>query len=474
MNKLTILDLEYNIDSSLYFERFIDLPHACFLDSCLNSGLDSCAPILNGSNGRFDIITADPSMMVTVSHDGITTVENRMTATEEKISDKSPFAVLSELLTSMTPIHNKELPFTGGTLGYWGYELCELLEPENIERRNNNTPLMSVGLYHWALINDHKLERCQMVFHPDISRTIKDRVLDNLDCGKNNLARFSLKEHFRSTQKQADYNNAFQKIQNYITAGDCYEVNLTQEFTAPFSGDSWQAYKHLRKISPAPYSAYLTTQEFQILSHSPERFIKVSDRKVETHPIKGTRPRGATAEQDNAQAEALLSSAKDKAENLMIVDLLRNDLGKVCETGSIQVPRLFSLESYANVHHLVSTVTGILPEKTDVYELFSSAFPGGSITGAPKIRSMEIIRELEPVARSVYCGALGYASCNGELDTSITIRTMLAKDQMLHCWGGGAIVSDSDCEQEYYESITKVSNLMTALENDFFIDSETA
>ncbi|OED46684.1 aminodeoxychorismate synthase, component I [Endozoicomonas sp. (ex Bugula neritina AB1)] len=457
MKQLTIFQLEYQQDSSVYFEYFKALPYACFLDSCAEN--------YDGNNSRFDIISAQPSVMVTVDHHGELLIDNFLDVPLPPISKDSPFDVLSELLASMSPVRSEELPFTGGTLGFWGYELCELLEPEKIVPRQNNTPMMSVGLYHWALITDHETQQCSLVFHPDIDAQLQQNILQQLDKLAPAEESFQLQKPFESTQSQQQYFDSFAAIQDYIQAGDCYEVNLTQEFTAPYSGCSWSAYKKLRQVSPAPYSAYLSNPHIDILSHSPERFIKVNDRHVETHPIKGTRPRGRTPEEDQAYANELLSSSKDKAENLMIVDLLRNDLGKVCETGSIQVPRLFALESYANVHHLVSSVTGTLPEHADVFSLFSNTFPGGSITGAPKIRSMEIIRELEPAPRSTYCGAIGYASCNGNMDTSITIRTIVAHNNRMHCWGGGAIVSDSDCREEYQESITKVKNLMTALES---------
>ena len=456
MKQLTILKLEYQQDSSLYFEHFRPLPYACFLDSCATN--------YKGDNSRFDIISAHPSVLVTVDASRQLKVENFSQTPLMNLSKDSPFELLSELLASMSPVTADDLPFTGGALGFWSYELGELLEPEKIHARHGDTPMMSVGLYHWALITDHEKQECSLIFHPDIDAPIQQTVMQHLDKPASAQGSFNLQSPFQSTQTQQQYSDAFSAIQEYINAGDCYEVNLTQEFTAPYSGCSWSAYKKLRQVSPAPYSAYLSHPFMDILSHSPERFIKVNDRHVETHPIKGTRPRGKTPEEDQAHANELLNSGKDRAENLMIVDLLRNDLGKVCETGSIQVPRIFALESYANVHHLVSSVTGTLPENSDVFALLSNTFPGGSITGAPKIRSMEIIRELEPVPRSVYCGAIGYASCHGNMDTSITIRTIVAYNNQMHCWGGGAIVSDSDCEEEYQESITKVQNLMSALE----------
>ena len=458
MKQLTILELEYKQDSSIYFEHFLTLPHACFLDSCANQ--------YKGDNGRFDIMTAHPSSLLMVDHQQQLNIEHAFDAPELNTEARSPFAVMSELLASMAAVvEADDIPFTGGVMGFWAYELGELLEPEKIVPRQADTPLMSVGLYHWALITDHQKHQCKLVFHPDIDPALQQTVLQCLDTPTKNRADFQLKHPFKPTQSKQAYSQAFTSIQDYIQAGDCYQVNLTQEFTAAYSGNTWAAYKKLRTVSPAPYSAYLSQPPMDILSHSPERFIKINNRLVETHPIKGTRPRGKTPEEDKAQASALQNSQKDRAENLMIVDLLRNDLGRVCETGSIRVPKLFTLESYANVHHLVSSITGILPEDTHVFNLLANTFPGGSITGAPKIRSMEIIRELEPVPRSVYCGAIGYASSNGNMDTSIAIRTIVARNNRMHCWGGGAIVADSDCIEEYQESITKVKNLMTALES---------
>ena len=220
---------------------------------------------------------------------------------------------------------------------------------------------------------------------------------------------------------------------------------------------------HLRKALPSPFSAFLSWDDKALLSLSPERFIKASGQQVEAKPIKGTITRGISVKEDQEQAIALMNSSKDRAENLMIVDLLRNDLGKSCEPGSIRVPKLFNLESFANVHHLVSTVTGRIRADVSALDLLKGCFPGGSITGAPKKRAMEIIAELEDVPRTVYCGSIGYISANGRMDTNIAIRTLLAENNKLHCWGGGAIVSDSQADSEYLESLAKVSLLMDTL-----------
>ena len=457
MNELIIVDLDYLPDSSVWFEKF--------RGETLPGFLDSSSFNYSEQNCRYDIITANPESVVSVSPESNVSIYDTGSGETVQFGKLEPFTILAKLLGEMTVAQLSDLPFTGGALGFWGYELSSLIEPGRIRPRQMSTPLMSVGLYHWALITDHQQQTCQIVFHPDCSQAKQEKVLALIDTPpQNNNPDFSLTEPFRSTISRQKYQQAFDRIQEYILAGDCYEVNLTQEFTAAYKGDSWSAYKRLRTISPAPCSAYLSHPDFQILSHSPERFIKVTDRRVETHPIKGTCPRGVSEEEDRQHAEELQSCEKNQAENLMIVDLLRNDLGKVCKTGSIRVPRLFALESYANVHHLVSTITGELDEQHTPLEVLYHAFPGGSITGAPKIRSMEIIRELEVSARNIYCGAIGYIGTDGQMDTSITIRTMIARNNRLHCWGGGAIVADSDCEEEYQESVTKVKNMMHALE----------
>ncbi|WP_263079109.1 aminodeoxychorismate synthase component I [Endozoicomonas sp. Mp262] len=459
MKKLDLHQLDYREDSSQYFEYFRHMPLASYLDSC--------AMAHDSENGRFDIITAEPSDVITVTAEGEVVWDSRLAGGDEKRRySANPFDILSELFETLPPVANDDLPFTGGLLGFWAYELGTVLEPEKIKKRaDNNSPLMCVGLFWWALVTDHQQKKTTLVFHPDIDQKTYTTIINALKIPVEPCAEaFSLEEKFSASINYDQYQQAFSRIQDYIVAGDCYEVNLTQEFTAPYSGNSWLAYQHLRQVSPAPYSAYLAYPGLSILSHSPERFIRVTDRHVETFPIKGTIARGATPEEDITNANVLQNSEKDKSENLMIVDLLRNDLGKVCQTGSIKVPRLFALESYANVHHLVSSVTGTLSPETCVFELMASVFPGGSITGAPKIRSMEIIRELEPGARSVYCGSIGYISCNGRLDTNIAIRSLVDNGDRLHCWGGGAIVAESDCQLEYQESVTKVSNLMQALE----------
>lgn len=262
---------------------------------------------------------------------------------------------------------------------------------------------------------------------------------------------------------QAEYQQKFDQIQQYLLAGDCYQINLTQRFSAGYQGDEWQAYLKLRASNQAPFSAFIRLDDAAILSISPERFISLNGDQIETKPIKGTLPRSQESEQDLLLAQQLQQSEKDRAENVMIVDLLRNDIGKVAQAGSVAVPKLFEIESFPAVHHLVSTITAKLAPQYQAADLLRAAFPGGSITGAPKIRAMQIIEELEPSRRSIYCGAIGYISQDGKMDTNITIRTLIAIDDTLYCWAGGGIVADSNCAAEYQETYDKVSKILPIL-----------
>jgi para-aminobenzoate synthetase component 1 len=260
---------------------------------------------------------------------------------------------------------------------------------------------------------------------------------------------------------RAQYAQAFHRIQHYIREGDCYQVNLAQRFEISVAGDPWDIYLDMRRHNPAPYSGFMRLPQGAVLSSSPERFLQVSNGQVETKPIKGTIRRSKFAYEDKALAAQLLESDKDRAENLMIVDLLRNDIGKNCRIGSVAVPRLFALESFATVHHLVSTVTGTLAEGRHALDLLRGCFPGGSITGAPKLRAMEIIEELEPHRRGLYCGALGYVGFDGNMDTNIAIRTAVTLGDRYLYWAGGGIVADSTLESEYDESFAKAQAVLS-------------
>jgi len=281
---------------------------------------------------------------------------------------------------------------------------------------------------------------------------------------------FRVTGEVRSNMDRATYAAGFARIKDYIRNGDCYQVNFAQRFSAPAEGDGWTAYRRLRELNPAPFAAYINTPYGQALSSSPERLLKLDARRVETKPIKGTRPRGDTPEGDSAMAEELAGSRKDQAENLMIVDLLRNDIGRVCRPGSIAVPKLFDIESYATVHHLVSTVAGELATDRDAFDLLRACFPGGSITGAPKIRAMQIIEELEPHRRGLYCGSIGYIGFDGNMDVNITIRTLVYNRGEIRCWAGGGIVHDSDVDAEYQETFDKAEAMLRLLHEEGLAD----
>jgi len=434
--------------------------------------LDSCYP--QSTYGRFDILSAAPA--VTLNTTGDTTLIQSGDASE--VSKENPFSLLHAYLIKCQ-LHGEQIPFYGGVLGYFGYDLGRRLEklPEQAIK-DIDLPDMCVGIYPWAIVQDHQTKKAWLVINKSVapaynfleiaslcseaSQNIRFHDLkQNLRCPEKP---FNIKD-FKSNLKVDEYSNAISKIQTYIEDGDCYQVNFAQRFTAEFEGDSFEAYLKLRETLPSPFSAYMELPEGAILSLSPERFIKLEQNQVETKPIKGTIARGKNLQEDAANAQALQSSLKDKAENLMIVDLLRNDLSKTCV--DVKVPELFSLQSFANVHHLVSTVTGVLKPDKNALDLLASSFPGGSITGAPKIRAMEIIEELEPVRRSVYCGSLGYISACGNMDTNIAIRTLICNGNKIHCWGGGGIVADSEVAKEYQESIAKVKVLLDTLEQNF-------
>ncbi|KXS39578.1 MAG: para-aminobenzoate synthetase component I [Halomonadaceae bacterium T82-2] len=416
--------------------------------------LDSGRP--EAPSGRFDILASDPLTTLSVDAAG------RVTADDGSPLPESPFAAQQALLQRLpSDVPDSELPFLGGLIGYWSYDLNRHLAPlEGRARPVTDLPLSRVGLYDWAIIEDHQQHRAWLV----AGATRRAQVLDWLTRASPDAAPFALDAPFAAELDRDAYGERFRRVQAYIRAGDCYQINLAQRFSAPFRGSLWDAYQRLRRATPTPFGGFLAWDDKALLSVSPERFIAVRDGRVETRPIKGTRPRGATPEADRREAEALTGSLKDRAENVMIVDLLRNDLGRVCRPGSVRVPQLCGLESYANVHHLVSVVRGELAAGRSALDLLAAAFPGGSITGAPKIRAMQIIDELEPGQRSVYCGSLGYVDVRGHMDTSIAIRTVVADGDRLHIWGGGGLVADSDEEAEYQETLAKITRLMEALD----------
>ncbi len=446
MPSCLIHHLAYRADPAEYFLQIHRAPGAVLLDAGRPAA----------ERGRYDILSAWPEQQL-----------------QPVDGESAPafFQRLRHALASLGPAQipaGLQLPFSGGLIGFLSYDFGRRLE--RLPRLACDDLALAdagFGLYAWALISDHQLQTSQLVFHPSLPVERRGQLAALFDQpAAPPLSDFRLLGPFTANLPAEDYRRAFERIRQYIDAGDCYQVNFTQRFQAPCNGDPLNAYLALRNACPTPFAAYLALPDAgAILSLSPERFLQVSEGRVETRPIKGTRPRGTCSSDDLRLAEELLHSSKDRAENLMIVDLLRNDLGRSCATGSVKTPELFALESYPNVHHLVSSVTGQLASGKDALDLLAGSFPGGSITGAPKIRAMQVIEELEPTRRSIYCGSILYLDVRGEMDSSITIRSLLVKDGTVSCWGGGGIVADSEWQAEYRESITKVKVLLDTLEN---------
>lgn len=460
MHYISHEDIPYTSNSETLYEKLRDLPDAIWLDSAKPHSLQ----------GRFDIISACPDIIIETNrqHSTITDING---VTESR---QDPFDLAKHFLSQLLPINSPiNAPFYSGLIGYFGYDLAR---HNNGKKKSTqavtNLPDMRLGRYLWSLVINHEARKSTLFFHPlcatDTRDKVYQRLVENTEKPAARSNNFELLENFSATLTQQQYKQSIRRIKEYIAAGDCYQINFTQHHSAPYRGDLWQAYLSLREACPAPYSVFWQWDDSALLSISPERFIQTSVEggkiHVETKPIKGTVLRGKTVQEDQENAIQLVNSPKDRAENLMIVDLLRNDIGKGCIAGSIQVPKLFDLESFPNVHHLVSTISGVLHPDCTPIDLFEGCFPGGSITGAPKLRAMEIIEELEPVKRSAYCGAIGYFCASNQMDTNIAIRTLIADKSHLHCWGGGGIVADSDPMREFDESMHKIHLILETLE----------
>ncbi|AAO90876.1 aminodeoxychorismate synthase component I [Coxiella burnetii] len=423
--KAKIIELPYFEDGAECFSHFAHLPYAVFLDGC----------------ERYHVITAQPRKTIT---DNIF-IQTRAALHELKSTVQIPPSV-------------SHLPFKIGAIGYLSYDLARHYFPLKAQTKIDITlPLAVMGIYDWSLVIDHHEQKTWAIaFSDEQLRHIQTQLITPA-----HIDLFHLLNDFHSNMTRDDYAFAFKKIQHHLRQGDCYQVNLCQRFSATYQGSPWYAYRYLRQTHPTPFSTYFNLDNQRaILSFSPERFLRVEKNQVETKPIKGTAPRFKDPFEDQRSAESLLNSEKDRAENLMIVDLLRNDLSKCCKPNSIRVPKLVALESFPNVHHLVSTITGHLQDNQDALDLLRHCFPGGSITGAPKLSAMQIIESLETHHRSVYCGALGYLDISGDLDCNIMIRTLICDRNRIHCYGGGGIVADSELESEYQESQLKVEKLI--------------
>jgi para-aminobenzoate synthetase component 1 len=470
--------------------RFLDLPYLLLLDSAAG-GAPAAAE--TGALGRYSFLAADPAIVVR-SKGRRTEV---LQGDSWRPAEGDALGVIRGMLrdTRVEPVPGLP-PFQGGAAGYIGYDYGAVLERIPGTRYDDLAlPDVVLGLYDWVIAWDHEAGAAWVVSLgvPGCGSERSPRARERLDMvvartrgsGRRDprtAARASTPRPpaapsyavtsidaagaigLRSTFTHRGYLDAVARVREYIVAGDIFQANLSQRFQAPLPEPPFELYRRLRRRNPAPFGAYLGFGDVTVLSASPERFLRLDhDRQVETRPIKGTRPRGLVPMHDAALGRALAESEKDRAENLMIVDLLRNDLSRVCRPGTVRVPELFALEQHPTVHHLVSTVVGELEPESDAVDLVRAAFPGGSITGAPKVRAMEIIAELEPTRRGVYCGSIGYLSATGAMDTSIVIRTFVAAAAGLYFQAGGGIVADSDPELEYRETLDKARGLIETL-----------
>jgi para-aminobenzoate synthetase component 1 len=485
--------------------RFQGAPYLLFLDSARDPE----------RLGRYSYLAADPAVVLWSKGEHAERVS--MSTGERTRLDTHALAAARALLAPhlADPIPGLP-PFQGGIAGYIGYDWGAVLERLPAPRYDDLAiPDVVLGLYDWVIAWDHVEHRAWIISTgmPEGGARAAQRAAERMVWVRGVVEgpgargqgpdRHAESHHhcaapprgacrasashpglwplasgpssrapshpippapLRSSFTYQGYLAAVQRVREYIIAGDIFQANLSQRLEAPLTEPPWALYERLRAINPAPFAAYLDFDGLQVISASPERFLQVDHAgRVEARPIKGTRPRGVHPVHDAALGRALADSVKDRAENLMIVDLLRNDLSRVCRPGSVRVPELFAIEHYSTVHHLVSTITGELEPGRDAVDLLCAAFPGGSITGAPKVRAMEIIAELEPSRRGVYCGSIGYLSRTGALDTSIVIRTYLALRDRVYFSVGGGIVADSDPEQEYVETMDKARALIQAL-----------
>ena len=442
--------MPYVSDSSIYFEAIANDPWSCYLDSGIQDDLDENI----SDKSRYDIIVSHPFIKIIADESTVSIEENNL----KKITKQNPFNVLEGILANFN-IQETSLPFAGGALGYFSYELSQSSIKKN--KDHVGMPLMMIGIYDWALIVDHQEKTACIASHL-INKDTKDyltTLTKKLKSVKPNNQLFKINSNIKSLLNFEAYDLMVNKILSFIKEGDVYQINISNKYIVSCEGNSWTGYKKLREINRAPFMAYFHFDDFDILCGSPERFIQSHSKRVETRPIKGTEPRDINTIKDKENAEKLLASEKDRAENLMIVDLLRNDLSKNCIPGSVNVKALCELKSYSNVHHLESIIEGVLKPHSTLTKLLKDCFPGGSITGTPKKRSMEIISDLEPHRRDIYCGSIGYIGFNHNMDTNIAIRTLVRKDNNIHFYSGGGIVAQSNSKSEFDEISFKASNI---------------
>ncbi|QBR84087.1 aminodeoxychorismate synthase component I [Legionella israelensis] len=437
MNTFSLIPLHYAGNMRPFYSRLKHLPGFVLLESS------------DALRGRYDIVSACPYQRIEF----------------EEHQDTNEFlSRLHELLPQqLLPV---DVPFQGGAIGYVSYDFGLRLEDiPSMLKPVFATPLLDFGLYDWAIITDHHLKQVFLFAAHRQAETahIIDEVLTLWEKNQSPSCEFYLERDFQPLVSKESYKKAFDSIHENIRKGRSYQVNYTQPFTTSFRGDSWVMYDQVCSRNPVPFSAYLKMDKFNILSFSPERYLLMNKGDLLTSPIKGTVKRSDSKNEDEFLKEQLQQCPKNRAENVMIVDLLRNDLGKIAEPGSVHVSSLCEVQSFNGVHHLVSDIRAQCLPSIHAIQAFMSCFPSGSITGAPKHEAMRIINEEEQYARGIYCGSVVYFSAHGRFDSSVAIRTVTEKDKMLSLSTGGGIVIDSDWLSEYFEGFTKISAIIHGL-----------
>ena len=450
------------------YERIANGPYSFLLESV--KGAESTA--------RYSFVGTEPFLVLRTK--GPRAEINRQG--RSKMVQGLPFAILRNLLDEFSTPKTEGLPpFFGGAVGLFSYDLVRFFEKlPRLAVDDLDCPDLLLMFVDTVIAFDHKQETVQIVYTPPQSRVLNTNRKTLLEEGLSKIARLEerltdpIQTPFRkqdslpiiqpeSNFTKAQYIQMVRRCKDYVAAGDIYQANLSQRFSVPFQQDPWSLYKVLRGINPSPFAGFLQMGDFQLVSASPERLIRLQNGVLETRPIAGTRPRGGSLHEDQGMRIELLASEKERAEHLMLVDLERNDLGKICRYGSVQVDEFMVTEQYSHVIHIVSNIRGELLPDTHCIDVIRAVFPGGTITGVPKIRCMEIIEELEPVVRGPYTGSFGYISLAGEMDLNLIIRTFVIKNSRAYIQVGGGIVADSEPEREYQETLYKAEALLNAL-----------
>jgi para-aminobenzoate synthetase component 1 len=441
---LSITSLPYSSSLIENYHRLSHLPDFVLLDS-------GCK-----QRGRYDIVSAYPYDRISISADDQ--------------DFKNGFDNFRKRVQALQKPSHGELPFQGGAIGYVSYDFAAKMNGiySLTHPLFKGVPILEFGFYDWAIITDHQAQTVSLInanLKPDTMNIIQEVL--KLWHDPKPTSSFKLKNSFQPLIGKSQYESAFRAIHQDLRAGRAYQVNYSQPFLGEFSGDPWEMYKSIRAVNPVPYAAFLRCKEVDFLSFSPERFLLQNNDNILTSPIKGSIRRSSCADEDNKLKYWLAKSSKNKAENVMIVDLLRNDLGKIAIAGSVQVLNLCEVQSYNSVHHLVSNIEARCSSEHSSLDVFLACFPGGSITGAPKIEAMKIIQEQEQFSRGLYCGSIAYFSAHGRCDSNIAIRTVTASNNYLYLSAGGGIVIDSTCEEEFAECYTKIAAIVNQLNKSF-------